>query len=77
MQVPIKLLGALRKSLPEGQEQTVLDVPEGATVKGAILAAGVPEGKTWNASIDGILVYEDTILKPGDSLIVFPPISGG
>ena len=77
MQVVVKLLGSLRKSLPEGQEQAVLEVPEGTTVRGALRAAGVPEDRTWNASIEGILVYEDTELKQRDYLIVFPPIAGG
>ncbi len=77
MQVDIELIGSLREYLPEGQKRAVLDVPAGTTVREAIQAAGVPAGRTWNACVDGALVYEDTELTQRDCLIVFPPIAGG
>ena len=77
MQVDIELIGSLRIYLPEGQKRVVLNVPEGTTVWEAVQAAGVPPGRTWNACVEGGLVYEDTGLKQRDCLVVFPPISGG
>ena len=77
MQVTLELIGSLRKYLAEGQTKTTLDVPEGTTVREAVRVAGVPSGQTWNASVGGELVYEETELRRRDRLVVFPPIAGG
>ena len=58
MRVSIELIGPLRKYLPEAEASTTVDVPEGATVRDAIRMVGVPGSQTWNASVDGELVYE-------------------
>ena len=77
MQVTVELLGPLRDHLAGNDSTTSLDVPSGATVVSVIQALGIPASQSWNASIDGKLVYNETLMKDGDRMMVFPPIAGG
>lgn len=77
MQVTVELLGPLREHLAGNDSTTSLDVPSGATVVSVIQALGIPASQSWNASIDGKLVYNETLMKDGDRMMVFPPIAGG
>lgn len=77
MQITFKVLNSADKILPEGGKTATLDLPKGTTVGTAIKALGAPDGTQWNAAIDGVLVYADTVLNDGDSILVFTPIQGG
>ena len=77
MRVTIEALGALRKYLPEGENRTAAELPEGGTVADALASIGAPPETQYNAAIEGQLVYTDTVLKDGDCLLLFTPIEGG
>ncbi|MDP6665806.1 MAG: MoaD/ThiS family protein [Dehalococcoidia bacterium] len=77
MQIIVEVLNSADKVLPEGGKLATVDLPDGATVRDAMKALGASEKSQWNAAIDGVLVYADTVLSDGDRILVFAPIQGG
>jgi molybdopterin converting factor small subunit len=54
-----------------------IDIKEGATVGELITQLGVSAHTTWNAAMDGKLVYNNDLLFEGAVLMLFPPLAGG
>ncbi len=77
MHVTVEPLGNLRRYVSGSGSSVALDLPAGSTVRDALVAAGIPVGVLWNASVEGRLVYADTVLKDGGRVLVFSPIGGG
>jgi sulfur carrier protein ThiS len=63
---------------PEAQHRRVaLELPEGGTVRDALARLGVPEDVPRILVLDGARTAENTVLRAGQSLGVFPPLAGG
>ncbi|PZC49705.1 MAG: ThiS family protein [Chloroflexi bacterium] len=77
MQVTVEILGSSELLLPEGETRTTIDLAAGSTVQDAMRALGAKDGGTWNASIDGQLVYAETPLEDGAQMLIFAAIQGG
>ena len=77
MQITVEVLNSADKILPEGGKLATVELPDGSTVGDALRALGTSETAQWNAAINGQLVYADTVLNDGDSILVFTPIQGG
>ena len=77
MLVTVEALGPLRSFAGARAGRASVELPDGATVSDALGAIGVPSTASWNASIEGSLVYAEQMLKDGDHLLVFAPIAGG
>ena len=82
MQVTVKLFASYRELA--GASETILDLPEGATVAAALeaLAGRYPEAGARLlaaplAACNLRHVPVDHVLRDGDELAVFPPVSGG
>ena len=77
MQITFEVLNSADKILPEGGKTATVELSKGSTVGAAMKALGVTDGTQWNAAINGELVYADTVVNDGDSILVFTPIQGG
>jgi sulfur-carrier protein len=81
--VQLRFFARLREQLgAEGR----LQLPEGSTVgqaRDALLAMGEPQasalarGKAVRAALNQTLCAETAVLKDGDELAFFPPVTGG
>jgi hypothetical protein len=54
-----------------------LELPEGTTVREAVLALGVSPEMSWLAVLEDRLTPADTPLSADDEVYVFLPLSGG
>jgi len=54
-----------------------MELPNNATIKDAIVAAGIPYTAVGFATIAGTAVRKDSSLKDGDIVALYPPIVGG
>jgi sulfur carrier protein ThiS len=77
MLVTVEPLGPLRSFLKTNDGPAGIELVEGTTVAEALGLIGIPPTASWNASIDGRLVYSEQVLRDGDHLLVFAPIAGG
>lgn len=77
MQVILRLTGYLTWYSPGGAEELVIDVPPGTTVVEAVRLAGLPFGEVAFAASDGVQRPLEDTLRPGDTVLLIPPISGG
>jgi molybdopterin converting factor small subunit len=77
MRVSVELYGTLRKYVKDGDQRIEVEVEAGTTVGGLMTQLGVSNDATWNASLDGKLVYPGDFLTEGAALLVFPPLAGG
>jgi molybdopterin converting factor small subunit len=77
MRVRVELHGHLQAYAKDGDKCVDVELQEGATVGALITQLGVPEGTTWNAAMDGKLVYTNDPLVEGAFLMLFPPLAGG
>ncbi len=79
MQVQVKLYASLRKYRPElgHGEAASIELCQGATVRGALDALGVPEDDAKQCFVNGVVRDLDHALQEGDEMGVFPPIAGG
>lgn len=79
MKVEVCLFATLRRYLPEGAEgdTAVLDVPESTTVGDALTSFGIPPDFERLQVVNGLDAADDQVLREGDVLSVFPPLSGG
>jgi sulfur-carrier protein len=79
MQIRVKLHGTLRKYLPAGTSENVVqvDVPEGATVADVVSRLTIPPAHT-KVMVSGNEQLEPTsVLRNGQELNLFPPLAGG
>ena len=77
MKVTVEVMTSSELILKDGAKLATLDLPIGSTVHEAMQALGVTEEASWNAAIEGELVYADTTLDDGAHILVFAPIQGG
>jgi molybdopterin synthase catalytic subunit len=81
VQVRVRLFAGFREAA--GQEQVDLDLPDGGTVETAwsAIVARLPQLARYRSSMFFAVGHEyvepDHTLKPGDELLLFPPVSGG
>jgi sulfur-carrier protein len=83
MQITLKLFATLGDYLPTGSEKhkTVLDISDEETAQTVIDRCHVPRERTHLVLLNGIYLTpeqrEQTTLKEGDTLAVWPPVAGG
>ena len=77
MRVTVRVMGAFRDALHEGERSHGVELCQGSRVIDAIRAIGVGDDEAWNAAIDGQLVEAEHVLQDGDALFVFTPLGGG
>ena len=77
MRVTVELQGHLQQYVKDGSNAVEIDIKDGATVGELISQLGVPDEATWNAALDGKLVYTNDLLSDGAVLLLFPPLAGG
>jgi molybdopterin converting factor small subunit len=77
MRVTVELHGNLRKYAKHEGKRIEMEIEEGTTVGELMAQLGVSEDATWNAALDGRLVYSTDPLAEGSALVVFPPLAGG
>lgn len=83
MQIQFKLYATLAELLPaDAVNNTVsLDVPMDVTPHQLIDQFNVPRPKAHLVLVNGVYIEpenrDDPLLKPGDTLIIFPPVAGG
>ncbi len=77
MRVKVELQGHLQQYAKDGGTYVEVELREGATVGELITQLGIPEETTWNAAMDGKLVYNNDLLSEGSDLMLFPPLAGG
>jgi molybdopterin converting factor small subunit len=75
MRVRVELHGHLQTYA--GGKCVEIEIEAGATVGQLITRLGVPAGATWNAAMDGKLVYDNDRLPAGAVVMLFPPLAGG
>ena len=77
MRITVELHGHLQTYAGDRGKCVEMDLKEGATVGELMAQLGIPAGVTWNAAIDGKLVYTNDLLCEGAFLMLFPPLAGG
>jgi molybdopterin synthase catalytic subunit len=76
MKVSVRLFAGLRERA--GQDELVLDLPEGARVADALAAVQhLAPGTSLVLAVNREYASEDVVLRPGDEVAVVPPVSGG
>jgi molybdopterin converting factor small subunit len=77
MRVRVELHGHLQTYAKDGGQCIEIDIKAGATVGELITQLGVSKHTTWNAAMEGKLVYNNDLLSEGAVLMLFPPLAGG
>lgn len=77
--VTIKLFATLQKFLPPGARgrQAQVEVAAGATVGDVLAGLGVPRSSAHLIMVNGEHRAWEAPLADGDSVTVFPPVTGG
>jgi transketolase len=76
--VRVRLFASLRKFQPAGSSGPIpLRLPEGARVRDAVAALGIPERNTGLVVANDVHLELTTPLQDGVELSVFPPLAGG
>jgi sulfur carrier protein ThiS len=83
MKVTVKLYALLGQYLPPGSQgnETLLEVPDGATVAGVVARLNLPPQHCHLVLVNGAYVEpgarDTATLADGDALAIWPPIAGG
>lgn len=79
MKVEIKLFGYMKEYVPGGEDYSSCQVmlQEGARVDQLLEKLGIPIDIPKIVLIDGVTVKPNHPLKEGDSVNIFPPLTGG
>ncbi|MGE5850970.1 MAG: MoaD/ThiS family protein [Candidatus Methylomirabilota bacterium] len=79
MKIEIALFATLSKYLPPGAQnrRAVIEVKDGSTVRDVLNQLGVPAELPNILLVNGRQAPENTVLKDGETLSVFPPLAGG
>jgi molybdopterin converting factor subunit 1 len=81
MQVTVKMFATLRQQA--GWSEKTVDVPEGTTVGQLLEQLGQSQagldlsGRALYAAVNQEYAQVDRVLQTGDTLALFPPVSGG
>lgn len=76
MQIDVKLYGDLKKYAPGDQTDFVLTLDPGATLQDVLKRLSIPN-EHHVSLINGRRAAKETRFEGGDTLVLFPPISGG
>jgi sulfur carrier protein ThiS len=77
MKLAVEAQGELRKYIKGGQKRMEVEVADGTTVAVFLAQLGITEGESWNAALNGRLVYPEDPLIDGAVLLIFRTIAGG
>jgi sulfur carrier protein ThiS len=79
MKIQIALYATLSQYLPpEAQNRkATIEVREGATVRDVLSQLGIPQDLPNILLVNGRQAPEETVLKDGEVVSVFPPLAGG
>lgn len=79
MKIEVALFATLSKYLPPGAQnrKAGIEVKDGATVREVLNQLGVPPDLPNILLVNGRQAREETVLKDGETLSVFPPLAGG
>ncbi len=76
MRITVTLYGNLPSYL-DGKEKLTLTPEPGTRVQDLIQQLGLPREEVWLVSVNGSQAAESQLLKDGDDVRVFEPVSGG
>jgi molybdopterin converting factor small subunit len=79
MKIEVALYATLSKYLPPGAQnrKAVIDVRDGATIRDVLSHLGIPQDLPNILLANGRQALEESVLRDGDTLSVFPPLAGG
>ena len=77
MIVRVRLNALLRKYAPEGNAEFPLQMTEGCTVEDLIGQLGIPSSRVGFATVNVKYTPHSRVLKRGDQVTLFPPLTGG
>jgi molybdopterin converting factor small subunit len=75
MKIRVRLYGGLRRHA--SSRPLEIDVHKSARVADVIESLGFRSGEVWLTTLDAQLVERDHPLRPGDELLLIPPVGGG
>lgn len=73
--INLKLFALLQRFIPENARE--YPVAEGATIQDVVDGLNIPEGETKFAFVNGKKTEFDYVLQNGDTLGLFPYVTGG
>jgi sulfur-carrier protein len=77
MKVEVQLFATLRKYGPSREGPLTVDLSEGDAVVKMLEALGIPPDVEKVILINGRPAEPDTVLREGDKVVLFPPVTGG
>lgn len=79
MKIEVALYATLAQYLPKGSQghKATMECADGVTVGQVIDQLGIPKPRPTMVLINGLQAGEDTLLKEGDLLALFPSLAGG
>lgn len=83
MKITLRFFASLRESLGASAELQVQDGCTVAQARDQLIAQGEPQasalarGRAMRCALNQTLCDESAVLKPGDELAFFPPVTGG
>ena len=79
MKIEVALYATLSQYLPQGSQshKATIECADGVTVGQVVDQLGIPRPRPTMVLINGLHAGEDTPLKEGDLLALFPPLAGG
>lgn len=79
MKVNVTAYATLKKYMPQIKvgEFLILELEEGTQLKEIYDRFSIPQEEVKQVFINGLRAQNDTILKEGDRIAIFPPVAGG
>ncbi len=79
MKIEVALYATLSQYLPAGAEnrRAIIEVQDAAMVRDVLTQLGIPQDLPNILLVNGRQAPEDTVLKDGEVVSVFPPLAGG
>jgi len=77
MRIHVTLYSDLKSFAPDGSGRFALNLPTGATLQDALILIALPEKRAITTLINGKRAFPESLLKAGDTLVLFPEICGG
>lgn len=80
MIIEIKVFSTLRQHVSSSEKRVKGDqweIPEGVNVARVLDGLGLPRDQDKIILVNGLHAREDRVLREGDVLYIFPPLSGG
>jgi molybdopterin converting factor small subunit len=79
MKIEVALYATLSKYLPPGAQsrKAVIEVRDGSTIRDVLSHLGIPQDLPNILLANGRQALEESVLRDGDTLSVFPPLAGG